>query len=656
VLINTLQKAHDTVWQGGKLAPTTAFDEVAKLLFCKLEDEKESSITKRGDPYKFQVGTHEKAEEVFNRIDAIYQNAKKKDSEVFKEDIRLEPKIVYSVVEHLQSINFNKTDLDVKGVAFESFMEDFFKGKIGQFFTPREIIRFSVGILRPQTNQLVLDPACGSGGFLLNSMDFIRELSKKEYPDDNKEQYRMWHDFAKDNIYGIEINNQIARVCKMNMIIHDDGHTNIISTDGLKNIEEIKKIHPKFKANGFDLILTNPPFGAIVKKAEKEYLPEYELGGKRQTQKTEVMFVERCLDFLKHGTGQLGIVLPDSIAINSSLQYVRDYILERTQILANISLPDFAFSHYGANVKSSLLFLRCLGNDEEIGNYPIFMAIAKRIGYTTTGKQDNENDLITITEHFSRFQKEREALKIEEKYQDNIFIVKSNELKGKRIDAKGYTKIFKILKSTIQENENPKILLKDCIKESASGEWGLGRDIKVGNDFELCYVLSNTNFDNDFNLDFSDVELRYIKKNKIEKLRLKENDILVEKSGGSPVQPVGRVALIRELPNDKPVLFSNFLQKIVIDDSVINPIYVYSFLSTLYKMGYMEYIQNQTTGIKNLLLEEFYSIQIIQIDETKQKEISNKYIDDMKEVKRRIEEAYKMLSDSREDVKSMILK
>jgi len=99
-LIRTLEKAHDTVWQGGRLAPTTAFDEVSKLLFCKLQDEKESSITRKGEPYKFQIGTYETADEIFKRIDTIYQAAKQKDAEVFKDDIRLEPKIVYSVVEH----------------------------------------------------------------------------------------------------------------------------------------------------------------------------------------------------------------------------------------------------------------------------------------------------------------------------------------------------------------------------------------------------------------------------------------------------------------------------------------------------------------------------------------------------------------------------
>ena len=252
-LIKALEKAHDTVWQGGKLAPTAAFDEVSKLLFCKLQDEKDSTITKKSDPYKFQIGTHEDSKVVFDRISGIYQKAKQKDAEVFKEDVKLEPSVVYSVVEHLQSINFNKTDLDTNGIAFERFMEDFFKGKMGQYFTPREIIRFCVLMVNPQTDKLLLDPACGSGGFLLNSMDFIREYAQKEY-EDEIEAYRAWHDFAKDNIYGIEINDQIARVCKMNMIIHDDGHSNVISADTLQEIDITRKIHKDFNKNKFDLI------------------------------------------------------------------------------------------------------------------------------------------------------------------------------------------------------------------------------------------------------------------------------------------------------------------------------------------------------------------------------------------------------------------
>lgn len=398
-LIRALEKSHDTVWQGGRLAPTTAFDEVSKLLFCKLKDEK---TTKKGEAYSFQIGTHETAEEVFKRINEIYQDAKKEDSEVFKDDIRLDPKIVYNVVEHLQELAINKIDLDTKGVAFERFMEDFFRGKMGQYFTPREIIIFCVQMINPERSDLIIDPACGSGGFLLNAMDHIRRFAEANY--DEREAWEHWHKFAMNNLYGIEINDQIARVCKMNMIIHDDGHTNIISTDSLRPIDEITKIHKTFKKNQFDILLTNPPFGAVVKSTEKDYLDKYELGKGRKNQKTEILFIERCLDLLKPD-GRMAIVLPDGILTNSSLQYVRDFLMEKSQILAIVSLPQFAFTHFGAGVKSSLVFIRKKKDNEDVKNYPIFMAIAEHIGYDATGRKDPINDFDKILEEYIRFEK-----------------------------------------------------------------------------------------------------------------------------------------------------------------------------------------------------------------------------------------------------------
>lgn len=404
-LISALEKCHDTVWQGGKLAPTTAFDEVSKLLFCKMKDEKDG--TKKNEPYSFQIGTHETADEVTVRIDEIYQEAKKQDEEVFKEDIRLEPKVIYSVVEHLQGLALHKTDLDTKGVAFEKFMIDYFKGKMGQFFTPRPIIDFAVKLLDPKHTDLVIDPACGSGGFLLSVLDTVRKESERDY--DDAEADRIWHKFAEKNLYGIEINDQIARICKMNMIIHDDGHTNVISTDSLRFLKDIKKQNKGFQENHFNLLLANPPFGAIVRKAEKEekYLDQFKLGEGKQNQKTEILFIERCIDFIKDGTGRMGLVLPDGILTNSSLAYVRDLLLERCQITAIVSLPQFAFSHFGAGVKSSLVFARKKAKNEILTDYPIFMAMADKIGYDATGREfPNENDLPDILQRFKEFERE----------------------------------------------------------------------------------------------------------------------------------------------------------------------------------------------------------------------------------------------------------
>ena len=195
----------------------------------------------------------------------------------------------------------------------------------------------------------------------------------------------------------------------MNMIIHDDGHTNVIGHDALNDIERMTAKNPGFARNRFDFIVTNPPFGANVKRSEHPYLEKFVLAqnGKkiRDNQKTEILFIERCIDFLKPETGQMAIVLPDGILTNSSLQDVRDFIMERCQILAVVSLPQFAFTHFGAGVKSSLVFVRRKGTKEKLGRYKIFMAIAEHIGYDATGRTEAKNDLYKILEEYEKIRK-----------------------------------------------------------------------------------------------------------------------------------------------------------------------------------------------------------------------------------------------------------
>ena len=361
-LIRVLEKCHDTLWQGGKFVPTQAFDELAKILFIKIRDEKKAR--RDGEPYDFQIKTHETPESVANRINVLYQGAKAQDPEVFTENIEIDESRLFSLVNHLQGISLNQTDLDVKGVAFERFVGNYFKGDMGQYFTPREVVEFMVDMVTPHHENLILDPACGSGGFLLHAMDYIRKQASDYYEADSREHYLHWHDFAEKRLFGIEVNDSIARVAKMNMIIHDDGHSNVISNDALVGFDVLYNQHREFEEDKFDVILTNPPFGAFIKQSELPYLKNYELGKGNASQKTEILFLERCFDFLKWETGKLAIILPDGILTNSSLQYVRDYIERHFQILAVVSLPQIAFSHYGAGVKTSILFLRKFSKQE----------------------------------------------------------------------------------------------------------------------------------------------------------------------------------------------------------------------------------------------------------------------------------------------------
>lgn len=378
-LTRRFQQAHQALWGGGELNPSEAFDELDKLIFCKLWDERKPR--KPGEPYDFQIfteSTKEKTEtDLLARLKKLYEEGRKQDPEVFKDDIRLSPAKARTVVSYLESINLAETDLDSKGRAFETFMGSFFRGDFGQYFTPRQIVNFVVDALPIKNDSLVLDTSCGSGGFLLHALDKVRRTADTYYPGqigppEGAQHYRYWHDFAMRNLYGIEINEQIARTAKMNMIIHDDGHTNVVAADGLisdEGLRDATKNHG-FQYGRFDFIITNPPFGSIVKQTEKAYLHQYRLAirgvdwlnpkskaSERPSQDTEILFIEQCWNYLRQG-GYLAIVLPDGILTNSSLQYVRDEIEDLFRIVAVVSLPQTAFTATGAGVKSSVLFLK----------------------------------------------------------------------------------------------------------------------------------------------------------------------------------------------------------------------------------------------------------------------------------------------------------
>lgn len=409
-LIIAIKKCHQTLWGGGRLSPPTAFGELCKLIFVKISDEQKPR--KKGEPYQFQIKTHESVAKLAERINTLYDEQKNKEPEVFTESIKVDDRVLCTVVSHLESINLNKTDLDVKGVAFEQFMDGFFKGDFGQYFTPRPIIEFCVKMMEPEHDWDVLDPACGSGGFLLYALDYMRNQAGEFYEKDTIDYYNYWHDFAAKHLYGIEINDEIARVAKMNMIVHDDGHTNVISYDALEDVKKMTAQHTEFKSEKFDLILTNPPFGSTINKAEKPYLSGYELGktkdakGKekeRSRQSSEVLFIERIWEFLKPGIGKAAIVLPDGILTNSSLQYVRDFIVEKFQLLAVVSLPQCAFAHFGAGVKASIIFVRKRNNSEKPQeDEAIFMAAPELIGYDATGRK-TESQLDDIIERYDEF-------------------------------------------------------------------------------------------------------------------------------------------------------------------------------------------------------------------------------------------------------------
>lgn len=428
-----LLKCHNIIRNNDKLSPEAAFDEISKILFIKIRFERNNSGAQIFSLDEYEKGrakyNSEKSREELMYYQFLFEMTKDsfaKDNLFAENDrINIRENSFEQIVKELQTYNLSTTSDDVKGIAFEQFLGRTFRGELGQFFTPRTLVDFMVGVLDPKEGEYICDPCCGSGGFLINAFEYVRakiegDLEKQKqaikdklYTDDydnlpqekkdaidakvmakftelnrhldiNNSQGRL-RSLSFDCIYGTDANPRMARTAKMNMIMHGDGHGGVHHHDGLLNVNGIWE-------NRFDVILTNPPFGAHVEKSLliteadrytdvskingyiQRYGAEY-LTAQSQVNDhigqpivslyetsrfsclTEVLFIERCLNLLKPG-GRMGIVLPEGVLNNSQLQNVRDYVETRAKILLIVSIPKDVFIASGATVKSSLLFFR----------------------------------------------------------------------------------------------------------------------------------------------------------------------------------------------------------------------------------------------------------------------------------------------------------
>ena len=435
-----LYKCHNIIRNNDKLSPEAAFDEISKILFIKIRYERDNTGTQI-----FSKDAFVKLKDAYNSMKSkdapeFYQFLFEKTKEDFSKDnlfdpnetIRIRETSFEKIVEELQVYNLSTTSDDVKGIAFEKFLGRTFRGELGQFFTPRTIVEFMVSVLDPQEGEYICDPCCGSGGFLIRAFEYVREqieseleqrkeeVKKQLIPENyddlkSKEQEaidaKVSDAFAKMNfeadinnakgrlrslsfdcIYGTDANPRMARTAKMNMIMHGDGHGGVHHHDGLLNVNGIWD-------GRFDVILTNPPFGArvdkdikiteadkftdeakikaYVKRYGEEYLTALkqvndhigeslldQFGVGKMSGLTEILFIDRCLNLLKPG-GRLGIVLPEGVLNNTNLQNVREYFEDRAKILLIVSIPQDVFMAAGATVKPSLMFFKRFTEEEQ---------------------------------------------------------------------------------------------------------------------------------------------------------------------------------------------------------------------------------------------------------------------------------------------------
>ncbi|MHB8279755.1 MAG: N-6 DNA methylase [Candidatus Humimicrobiaceae bacterium] len=317
-----LDKCHDIIRANDGLDPISSFDEVNKLIFTKIQEEKRSSEYKFVN--RFTLEHFKTISDPSIEINKIFEDANESENKYrifdLDEKIKLNKSTILSIVQLLEQKVMSKTKTDLIGLAYESFLPNIFRGdRLGQFFTPDRIKEFMIEILDPKIGNLIIDPAFGSGGFLVITYKKLLEFIKSSnWSKEKKEQEEL--KLSSEYIYGIEINPRLEIACKTNMYLHGDGRTKIYRGDGLIDNEDIIE-------NKFDIVVTNPPFGARIDN--REILDKFELGYNKVNQRSEVLFLERCVKLAKQN-GKVGIVIPENILMNTTFKYVRDWLDENT--------------------------------------------------------------------------------------------------------------------------------------------------------------------------------------------------------------------------------------------------------------------------------------------------------------------------------------
>ena len=423
VLLFTFQRCHNYIAGNQGLQKPEAFWELLKLIFCKIEDERSNSISFYTTSRERRLNGHLK---VKARIEKLFAHVRRKYATIFKPNdvVELEPTVLAYIVAQLQPWSLLDSDVDVKGKAYEEIVGSNLRGDRGEFFTPRNVCSMAITMLDPGPDDLVLDPACGTGGFLTIAMNqVIRKLRAGEkrkwrHPDTPSERevqelHRKIGEYADQYIVGVDINPNLVKASKMNMVMNNDGSGGLYQSnslappmtwrDALRDRELLRSV---------DLLFTNPPFGSKIQIDEPAILEQYDLGHiwdynadedryvirkprKLQTkQPPEVLFIERCVQFLKPGTGRMAIVLPDGILGAPSLTYVREWILEQTRVLASIDMHPDTFQP-GNSTQTSVLVLERKRFDEiELEraagtkrDYGVFLALANHIGHDKRGNR-----------------------------------------------------------------------------------------------------------------------------------------------------------------------------------------------------------------------------------------------------------------------------
>lgn len=428
MLLTAFRRCHNFIHGNEGMPKDAAFWQFLYLIFSKMYDERIGNRDREFWASPTEQFDDEGRKRIRARITPLFEKVKKTYPEIFtgNEDITLSDRALAFMVSELAKYDFTRTEMDAKGAAYQEVVGDNLRGDRGQYFTPRGAIKLIVEMMAPQPHEKVLDPSCGTGGFLEQTLSFInKQLREKEaisLAAETTEEFisiqQQIKEFAENNLFGCDFDPFLCRASQMNVVMASNAMANIYHMNSLeyphghlKGVDPAKKTIPVGDSSGkdgsVDVILTNPPFGSDIPVTDKQILEQYDLayvwertenGGFRKTERRkdavspEILFIERCVQWLKQG-GRMGIVLPDGILGNPGDEYIRWWLMQECWVLGCVDLPVESFIvEANVNILTSLLFLKKKTDTEKdaiaIGGepeYPVFMAVAEKVGFDRRG-------------------------------------------------------------------------------------------------------------------------------------------------------------------------------------------------------------------------------------------------------------------------------
>ena len=548
--------------------------EILKLILCKLVDEISNSLP--DSIMSFSIGQDETEKKLFDRLQEFFkENLKDKYKNLIDENerINLNKELVFLIVEKLQRISLLESSKDVLADTFEIFVSRLLKEEGGQFFTPVSIIKFMVRYLNPETDSKVIDPACGHGGFLLECKDLLWSKIEQEYGAQIDIIKKKKSEIIS-NLYGIDKDSYLAKLCELYLNIISQGNSNIICEDSLDPSNYKQKTKGIIKNDYFDYVFTNPPFGAKIPIDNKEILKKYALAHKWdyrdnlwvkqnklvKKQPPQILFIERCVQLLKD-RGKLGIVLPEGLFGNPSNRYIWEYLRSKGKILGIISLDQNTFQPYTCN-KTSILFFQKLKNIPK--NYKIDFGIVDNVGHDKDGKvlyklnkdgsikYDKNKKPIVNNELINLHLKIKESAEFSYLEDQKVFKLSLNQIKSNIFIPNYYTGVEKTLKSLENNKDFQLVSIGNLVKNGiiyTKNKGYLPRGDEIGSH---VYGLGDIPFIRTSEINNWEVDLNSHKKTSNEvydqfkdKQNIEIGDILIVKDGGPNL--IGNAAIITEL-------------------------------------------------------------------------------------------------------------